>query len=55
MQSVYWFCLTIGGAFVALSLFVVCDLDEGLDIVADAFFDAYFVVDADSDFYTDYD
>lgn len=55
MQSVYWFCLTIGGAFVALSLVGGGDLADGLDIDADADFDADFDVDADADFDADAD
>lgn len=47
MQSVYWFCFIVGGAFVALSLFGGGDLLEGLD--ADADLDADLDVDADFD------
>ena len=57
MQSVYWFCLTIGGAFVALSLVGGGDLLDDMDIDADADFDidADFDVDADADFDIDAD
>ncbi|MEO1619411.1 MAG: hypothetical protein AAFU53_00105 [Cyanobacteria bacterium J06632_3] len=69
MQSVYWFCLTIGGAFVALSLVgggelfedldidadVDADLDFDADFDADADFDIDADVDADADFDTDLD
>ena len=51
MQSVYWFCLTIGGAFVALSLVGGGDLVDDLDVDADADFD----IDADADFDVDAD
>ena len=58
MQSVYWFCLVIGGCFVALStiggdLFDGADVDADLDIDAD--FDADFDVDADIDADVDVD
>ncbi|MEL7224214.1 MAG: hypothetical protein AAF810_15145 [Cyanobacteria bacterium P01_D01_bin.36] len=49
MQSVYWFCLTIGGAFVALSLVGGGDLLDDVDIDADADFD----IDADAGFDVD--
>ena len=41
MQSAYWFCLVVGGAFVALST-IGGDLFDGADIDAD--------IDADADF-----
>jgi len=57
VQSVYWFCLAIGGAFVALSLVGGGELLDGLE--ADADFDvdadADFDVDADADFDADVD
>lgn len=46
MQSVYWFCFAIGGAFVALSM-------VGGDLLGDA--DADFDADLDADFDTDLD
>ena len=52
MQSVYWFCLIIGGAFVALST-IGGDLIEGADVDAD--FDADLDLDADADFELDAD
>ncbi|MEO0645356.1 MAG: hypothetical protein AAFZ17_04240, partial [Cyanobacteria bacterium J06650_10] len=59
MQSVYWFCLTIGGAFVALSLVGGGDLVDDFDVDADADFDidadADLDIDADADFDTDID
>lgn len=51
MQSVYWFCFAIGGAFVALSMVGGGELFDGLD--ADADFDVD--LDADADFDTDLD
>lgn len=59
MQSVYWFCLIIGGAFVALSLVGGDDLLGGMDIDGDADFDfdadADFDIDADADLDVDFD
>ncbi|MGB3672554.1 MAG: hypothetical protein WA783_18665 [Phormidesmis sp.] len=61
MQSVYWFCVAIGGAFVALSLVGGGELLDGLeadadfDVDADADFDADADIDADADFDTDVD
>lgn len=59
MQSVYWFCLTIGGAFVALSLIGGGDLLDDMDIDADADFDldadTDFDIDADADLDADFD
>jgi len=59
VQSVYWFCVTIGGVFVALSLVGGGDLLDDLDIDADADFDvdadADFDIDADADFDADID
>ncbi|MEL6900314.1 MAG: hypothetical protein AAFP07_05135 [Cyanobacteria bacterium J06606_4] len=57
MQSVYWFCLTIGGAFVALSLVGGGDLVDDMDIDADADFDvdADFDADIEADFDADAD
>ena len=52
MQSVYWFCLAIGGIFVGLSL-VGGDLLEDFDADADADFEVD--LDADADFDTDFD
>ncbi len=58
MQSVYWFCLIIGGIFVALSL-VGGDLLEDFDADADADFDVDLDgnvdvdLDADADLDTD--
>ncbi len=49
MQSVYWFCFVVGGAFVALSMVGGGELFDGLDTDAD------FDVDADADFDTDLD
>ncbi len=49
MQSVYWFCFIIGGAFVALGMVGGGELFDGLD--ADADFD----IDADADFDADLD
>ena len=49
MQSVYWFCFIIGGAFVVLSIIgggdILGDADADFDISADADFD----IDADAD------
>jgi len=61
VQSVYWFCLIIGGAFVALSLVGGGDLFEDFDADADADFDfdaeldAGFDMDADVDVDADMD
>ncbi|MEL6492388.1 MAG: hypothetical protein AAFQ95_20730 [Cyanobacteria bacterium J06621_3] len=57
MQSVYWFCLTIGGVFVALSLVGGGDLLDDFDVDADADFDidADFDADIDADFDADVD
>ncbi len=59
MQSIYWFCLTIGGAFVTLSLVGGGDLLDDMDIDADADFDvdvdADVDIDADADFDVDAD
>ena len=62
MQSVYWFCLIIGGVFVALSLIggdlledfdteadADIDVDLDADLDADAEFDSDFDADADAD------
>ena len=46
MQSAYWFCLVVGGAFVALST-IGGDLFDGADVDAD--------IDADADFDADID
>ena len=56
MQSVYWFCLIIGGIFVALSL-VGGDVLEDFDAEADADFDAELDTnfEANADFEGDYD
>ncbi|EDX84790.1 hypothetical protein S7335_2487 [Synechococcus sp. PCC 7335] len=54
MQSVYWFCLIIGGVFVALSL-VGGDLLDDLDADADADFDVDLEADLDADFDADAD
>ena len=54
MQSVYWFCLIIGGAFVALST-IGGDLLEGADVDADFDADADFDLDADFDADADFD
>ncbi|MEM8504284.1 MAG: hypothetical protein AAF716_14160 [Cyanobacteria bacterium P01_D01_bin.1] len=54
MQSVYWFCLIIGGIFVALSL-VGGDLLEDFDADADADFDVDLDADLDADFDADFD
>jgi len=51
VQSVYWFCLTIGGVFVALSLVGGGDLLDDMDVDADADFD----IDADADLDPDFD
>ena len=48
MQSVYWFCFAIGGAFVALSM-VGGDLLSDVDADFDADLDADLDVDADFD------
>ncbi|MGB3291832.1 MAG: hypothetical protein WBB01_02440 [Phormidesmis sp.] len=53
MQSVYWFCFVIGGAFVALSMVGGGELFDGLD--ADADFDVDLDVDADVDVDADFD
>ncbi len=63
MQSVYWFCVAIGGVFVALSLVgggellddleADADFDIDADVDADADFDADFDADADADFDVD--
>lgn len=55
MQSVYWFCVLIGGAFVALSLVGGGDLFEDFDADADADFDVDADVDADFDVDADVD
>ena len=58
VQSVYWFCLSIGGVFVALSLVGGGDLVDGLDIDADADFDVdadFDISDIDPDFDVDAD
>jgi membrane protein implicated in regulation of membrane protease activity len=52
VQSVYWFCLIIGGVFVALSL-VGGDLLDDFDADADADFDLE--ADLDADFDADFD
>ncbi len=59
MQSIYWFCFVIGGAFVALGvvgggeLFDDFDADTDFDIDADADLDADADFDADADSDTD--
>ncbi|MGD1900453.1 MAG: hypothetical protein ACFB16_26370 [Phormidesmis sp.] len=55
MESVYWFCLIIGGAFVALSLVGGGDLLDDFDIDADADFDVDTDFDADIDADADFD
>ncbi len=64
MQSVYWFCFAIGGAFVALSMIggdllgdadADFDADFDADLDVDADFDADADVDADSDIDTQID
>ncbi len=54
MQSVYWFCLIIGGIFVGLSLFGG-DLLEDFDADADADFDVDLEADLEADLDTDAD
>lgn len=54
MQSVYWFCLIIGGIFVALSL-VGGDLSDDFDLDADADIDVDLDADLDADFDADLD
>ncbi|MGB3787127.1 MAG: hypothetical protein WA949_03890 [Phormidesmis sp.] len=54
MQSIYWFCLIIGGIFVALSL-VGGDLLDDFDADADIDVDIDADIDADADFDTDAD
>ena len=52
MQSVYWFCFAIGGAFVALSVVggdLLSDADADFDADLDADFDADLDADMDAD------
>ena len=49
MQSVYWFCLVIGGAFVALSVVGGNELFDGIDADADFDVDADFDADLEAD------
>lgn len=63
MQSIYWFCFIIGGAFVAISLWggagdADFDADADFDLDADASLDAEFdagLEGADADFQIDTD
>ena len=55
MQSIYWFCFVIGGAFVALSLIGGGELFDGLDADADFDIDADADLDADANFDADAD
>lgn len=58
LLSIYVFCLIVGGAFVALSVFAGigdADADFDTDFDADADFDADFDADADADFDADAD
>ncbi|MGB7085936.1 MAG: hypothetical protein WBD47_10305 [Phormidesmis sp.] len=53
MQSLYWFCFSIGGAFVALSMIgsgdLLGDADFDVDADADLDLDADFDADVDAD------
>ncbi len=49
MQSAYWFCFIIGGAFVTLSMVGGGELFDGLDADADFDVDADFDADLDTD------
>ena len=54
MQSIYWFCLIIGGAFVVLStvggdLLESADIDADIDVDADLDLEADFDADVDVD------
>ncbi|MEO1392488.1 MAG: hypothetical protein AAFV90_06230 [Cyanobacteria bacterium J06634_5] len=65
MQSIYWFCFAVGGAFVVLSMVgggdflgdadIDADFDADLDADLDADFDADLDVEADTDFQIDTD
>ncbi|MGC1309718.1 MAG: hypothetical protein WA885_21045 [Phormidesmis sp.] len=64
MQSIYWFCFVVGGAFVTLSVIggdllgdADADFDADLDVDADfdADFDADLEVDTDTDIQIDTD
>lgn len=61
MQSIYWFCFAVGGAFVVLSMvgggdfLGDADVDADFDADLDADFDADFDADLDADFDADVD